>query len=404
MKNIVIGQSGGPTAAINATLAGVLLKSLEYDEINKIYGMKNGIEGFLSENFVDFSNLIAEGLDINKLITTPAASLGSCRYKLPKDENSEEYKNIFKICEKYNISYFFYIGGNDSMDTIHKLSNLASQMNSDIKFIGIPKTIDNDLPETDHTPGYGSAAKYVATSVLETVYDASVYDRPSVTIIEIMGRHSGWLTAASALAKSKNNQSAPQLIYLPEVAFCKKKFINDIKKLSENTKNIIVAVSEGVRDENNMFLCEDDSCTVDAFGHKQLSGCGKYLENLVKSELGFKARSIELSTLQRSAGHLLSKTDIDESVKIGQKALEYALDGHTGKMVVFKRKSTVPYDIHIVIEDIAKIANIERKLPPNFINEEKNGVTQDFIDYVTPLVSGELYPSYDNGLPVYIYF
>lgn len=400
MGNIVIGQSGGPTAAINSSLAGAVSYAMKKCDFENVYGMKNGIKGFLEGNLINLGDILDDDkIEILKL--TPSAYLGSCRYKLPEDTSADEYGRIFDICEKYDIDCFLYIGGNDSMDTILKLSRAGEKRGSKVKFIGVPKTIDNDLPYTDHTPGFGSAAKYVATVVLETAYDVSVYDVKSVTIIEIMGRHAGWLTAASALARC--GKSAPHLIYLPEVPFSKEKFVSDIKKAAETENNIVVAVSEGVRGEDGRFICESyNNGTVDGFGHTQLSGSGKVLERIVKEEIGCKVRSIELNTVQRSSAHLLSKSDVDEAFGAGEKAVEFAYNGESGKMVAFKRNSNAPYQIEMVAEDIAKIANQECMLPQEFINSEGNGITQKFMAYITPLVTGEIYPKYENGIPQYI--
>lgn len=403
MKNLIIGQSGGPTAAINSSLAGAIYEALKSSEIDKVYGMEHGIAGMLRGDITDLTGYFSQKKNIERLKLTPSAFLGSCRYKLPNDYSDECYDKIFELCQKNDIAYFLYIGGNDSMDTIMKLSHVGKERNSDICFVGVPKTIDNDLPEIDHTPGYGSAAKFVATSVMETAHDASVYDVKSVTIIEIMGRNAGWLVGASALAKRANNGFAPHLIYFPEIPFSKDKFISDVKEQLKSVKNVIVAISEGIKDENGNLVCDvfgDD--TVDCFGHKALSGSGKVLENIIKQELGCKVRSIEINTLQRSAAHLLSKTDIDEAFAIGQKAAELALGGQNGKMVSVRRLSSVPYAVELTAADIEKIANTENCVPREFINADGTGVTDLFMEYVTPLVQGEIYPNYENGVPKYI--
>ncbi len=317
--NVIVGQSGGPTAAINSSLAGVIYGAYKNEKIDKVYGMVNGIAGFLDEKITELNEIAENEEKLELLKKTPAAYLGSCRFKLPK-ENGDVYDKIFSLLEKYNIKYFFYIGGNDSMDTVSKLSDMASLRNSDIRFIGVPKTIDNDLPATDHTPGFGSAAKYIGATVREISADSSVYNVQSVTIIEIMGRDAGWLTGASVLAKYKG--LGPDLIYLPERKFSFEKFYNDIKEISKVKKNIIVAVSEGIRLEDGTYVCESASSgAVDTFGHKYLGGTAKVLENFIREKFGFKARGVELNVPQRCAGHFLSKTDIDESFIIGKTAV-----------------------------------------------------------------------------------
>lgn len=400
MKNLLVAQSGGPTAAINATLAGVIQGGLEAPGIDKIYGAVHGIEGVFRDRVIELNDI-----DLEILKQTPSAYLGSCRNKLPEiDSNPAVFREIFSWFEKMNIGYFLYIGGNDSMDTVCKLSDYAKLYGQDVKVIGVPKTIDNDLDHTDHTPGFGSAAKYIATSIAEITKDSQVYFLKSVTIIEIMGRHAGWLTAASALARNEHRK-APHLVYLPEVSFSEEQFLSDIRQQFENgVTNVIVAVSEGIRDKNGKFICEDEkNVTLDAFGHKNLSGVGKILENLVKSEIGCKVRSIELNVCQRCAGHLLSKTDIEESFAIGKEGVVTAVKGVTGEMMVFKRLSTKPYKIAIESVDIHKSANVEKIVPQKYI-VNGNDVTSELIDELRPLILGEVPVSYrEDGLPVYLH-
>lgn len=404
MKIAVIGQSGGPTSAINATLAGVISGCLS-DGFDKIYGMRNGIEGFLNEEFIDlkeyFDSPECEALE--SLSHTPAAALGSCRKKINSDELCAR---MFEIFEKYSINYFFYIGGNDSMDAVSKLTDYAKRHDkSGVHFVGVPKTIDNDLVLTDHTPGFGSAAKYIATSCQELVRDCSVYKVPAVTIIEIMGRDAGWLTTSSALSKAICGEGV-DLIYLPEVHFCKEKFIDDINSLlaSGEKPYILVAVSEGIRDKDGKYVAEDAmSGAVDSFGHKYLAGTGKYLENLVRDRIGCKVRSIELNLLQRCASHVASKCDIDESRLVGKSAVEFASrDGLSGVMAAFVRDG----DYHVSVSpfDVCEIANKVKCVPREYINDKGNGVTDECIKYLLPLIQGELDIKYENGIPVHFKF
>ena len=400
-KNAIVGQSGGPTAVINASLYGVVYEALNREDvIGTIYGMINGIEGFLNENMMDMKPLEANG-ELELIKTTPGSYLGSCRYKLPEDLTDAVYPQLFEKFEKYNIGYFFYIGGNDSMDTVRKLSSYSETVNSEIRFIGIPKTIDNDLVLTDHTPGFGSAAKYVASTVREIAIDASVYDnKKSVTIVEIMGRHAGWLTAASALARNGYN-TAPHLIYLPEVPFDKEDFLLDVKRMLFERNNVIVAVSEGIRDASGNYISASES-SVDTFGHSQLSGAGKTLEFLVKEKLGVKVRSVEVNVLQRCAAHLASKTDLDEAFTLGQKAVALSEEGVTASMVTIRRISDSPYEIAYEHAEIRHIANEAKSIPREWINDAGNDVTQPLIDYLSPLILGEVPVKYENGIPVYM--
>lgn len=403
MKNLVIGQSGGPTAVINASLYGAVKAFKESGTDGHVLGMINGIEGFLADHVMDLStDLSDEELELLKL--TPAAYLGSCRYKLPADLESEVYPAIFDNFREMNIGYFLYVGGNDSMDTVDKLSRYAEKIGSDVKFIGIPKTIDNDLVLTDHTPGFGSAAKYVASTVREIAIDASVYDnKKSVTIVEIMGRHAGWLTAASVLARKFENDN-PVLIYLPESAFNTDTFIEDVKKALEHTSNLVVCVSEGINDGNGTFICELASDVgVDTFGHKMLTGSGKYLENLVKEKLGVKVRSIELNVNQRCSSSMISATDQEEAIQAGISGVHFALDGITGKMIAFHRTEGADYSINYVPEDVNLICNQEKTVPPEWITGNGSDIGQAFIDYALPLIQGIVNVPEENGLPKFAY-
>ncbi len=401
-KNVLVAQSGGPTVAINASLAGVIEGVLNTDEYDTIYGSIYGILGILQNNLMNLSDKLLEQehfLDILKV--SPAMYLGSCRYKLPDyEEDDATYTFIFNQFKKYNIGAFFYIGGNDSMDTVLKLSHYGKQIGSDIRIIGIPKTIDNDLCVTDHTPGFGSAAKYVATSVLEVAHDTFIYSVPSVTILEIMGRDAGWLTAASALARNEYN-TAPHLIYLPETAFDKNQFVADVKAQLDKRNNVIVAVSEGIRDENGNYISASTAKN-DQFGHSQLSGTGKCLEYLVKEEINVKCRSIEINVLQRAAAHCASLTDLDEAAALGRQAVIEASKGNTKCMMTLHRISNSPYTCTIEYADIDNIANEAKSIPREWINEAGNDITPALYEYLAPLILGEPVIQHKNGLPVYL--
>lgn len=403
--NAVIGQSGGPTSAINSTLAGAIKGCLENPDIEKIYGMKNGIEGLLNEEFIYINQYFTSSEDktLDLLATTPAAALGSCRKKI-KDE--ETIKQIFSILEKYGIRYFFYIGGNDSMDTIKKLSEYASANDVyEVNFIGIPKTIDNDLVLTDHTPGYGCAAKFIAVSMQEIMRDVAVYTTKAVTIVEIMGRDAGWLTGAAALTKHISGVG-PELIYLPEIDFSEEKFLTSVQDKLKANPTLVVAVSEGIRTKDGKYVAESAMIgSTDNFGHTQLGGTGKYLENLVRNKIGCKVRSIELNILQRCASHICSGTDINESIEIGRAAVRFAHEGESGKMIVVRRKpDSDKYIAEIGIENVSEIANIVKKVPKSFINETEDGVTESFIEYMLPLIQKEVPQKYEDGLPVHFKF
>ncbi len=404
-KNIIVGQSGGPTAVINSSLYGVVTEGLRNkDKVDRVYGMVNGIEGFLKGNIIDFEKDLSEA-DIELLTTTPAAYLGSCRYKLPDSIEDPVYPKLFEKFEELNIGYFFYIGGNDSMDTVSKLSRYAKKVDSDIRFIGEPKTIDNDLVLTDHTPGFGSAARYVATTVREIILDANVYDTKSITIVEVMGRHAGWLTAASVLAR-KHVGDNPLLIYLPEVAFDLEKFISQVEAALEKVNNLVVCISEGIKDKDNVFLSEyeDESVEVDKFGHKMLSGSGKYLEKVCKKRLGVKVRSVELNVCQRCSSTMMSDTDRKEAIMAGEFGVRAALEGETGKMVSFVRKSDDPYELTCGLEDVNEICNKEKPVPVEWITNDGSDISDDFIRYAKPLIKGTVeVPLGSDGLLKYIY-
>ena len=398
--NCIIGQSGGPTAAINASLSGVLQGILENDLYNKVYGMVNGIEGLLQGKYLDLSERFQTLEQLDQLTHTPSMYLGSCRFKLPTCEHSEViYRDLFRFFETHDIQTVFYIGGNDSMDTVLKLSDYAKAHHYDVNVIGIPKTIDNDLPITDHTPGFGSAAKFVATSILEIAHDTYIYNIPSVTIVEIMGRNAGWLTASAALARN-GYSTAPDLIYLPEATFDKDRFIEDVKAIKATRKNVIVAVSEGIKDVEGQYISAS-SGAVDSFGHKQLCGVGKTLENLLKAELGCKVRSIELNVLQRAGGHIASLTDLEEAVMIGKTAAALGIQGETAKMVCYKRVQNKPYQVETFAYDIHSIANGEKMIPLEWINEAQNNVTPELVDYLMPLIQGEVSLGFASGIPNY---
>ena len=401
-KNCMVAQSGGPTVAINASLAGVIKGVMDSDQYDTIYGSLNGITGILNNNLMDLSSLMKENdAYLDRLTVTPAMFLGSCRYKLPDylDDDSS-YVFIFKQFKTYEVEAFFYIGGNDSMDTVLKLSEYGKKIGSNVRIIGIPKTIDNDLCETDHTPGFGSAAKYIASSLLEIAHDTFIYSVKSVTIVEIMGRDAGWLTAASALARNEYN-TAPHLIYLPEVPFDTDDFLLDIKRLLFERNNVIIAVSEGIRDVSGNYISSSEH-SVDTFGHSQLSGAGKTLEFLVKEKLGVKVRSVEINVLQRCAAHLSSKTDLDESFALGKKAVALSEEGVTASMVTLKRTSDMPYHVEYTYAPITGIANEAKSIPPEWISDAGNDIKQPLLDYLRPLIQGEVDLSYQNGIPVYM--
>lgn len=402
-KNILVGQSGGPTAVINASLYGVIAEGLKHpEEIGTVYGMINGIEGFLHDAYMNLSDELTKE-DLELLKQTPAAYLGSCRYKLPEDLSSHCYSLIFHKLEQLNIGYFLYIGGNDSMDTVSKLSRCGKGLKSPIRFIGIPKTIDNDLIGTDHTPGYGSAAKYVASTVREMVLDASVYHQKAVTIIELMGRHAGWITAASVLARKEAGDN-PLLIYLPESNFDLEQFACDVKAALDRQSSVVVCVSEGISDKNGTFICEyDNAAQTDSFGHKMLTGSGKVLESFIRSRFGVKVRSVELNISQRCSGMVLSRTDMEESAAAGAFGVQEALAGATGQMVALERDSIAPYHIRFQMKDVVQICNQEKKFPLEWITNHGRDISPEYASYALPLISGEVPRRMENGLPVYLY-
>ncbi len=397
--NVIVGQSGGPTAVINSSLAGVF-KTAKDRGAKKVYGMCHGIKGLLDKQYIDLSDKLNSTMAIDLLKRTPSSYLGSCRYKLPEiKDDRETYDKIFQILNELEIKYFFYIGGNDSMDTIKKLSDYAIVSGSDIKFMGVPKTIDNDLAITDHTPGYGSAAKFIAATMKEIIRDGLVYDYPAITVVEIMGRNAGWLTAAAALAKSDDCEGV-DLIYLPEKAFDVDHFMKRVKELAAKGKSLVIAVSEGVKVADGRYVFELDNHVemIDAFGHKQMSGTAKFLSNKIASELGLKSRAIELSTLQRCAAHMSSRTDITEAYNVGGAAVKAAFEGETGKVVVLKRVSDDPYMCITETGDVHKIANVEKKVPLEWITDD-DYVTDELVHYIRPLIQAELSPIMIDGLP-----
>lgn len=423
-KKVLVAQSGGPTVAINASLAGVIAGVAQSGDY-EVFGAANGIKGVLDENFINLSEFredVKNGKEsvseikisqpdgtfdtwspksmIDRLAITPSMYLGSCRYKLPSvEEGAEVYEKIFSILDKNDIGMFFYIGGNDSMDTVNKLSTYGRSIDSDIRFAGVPKSIDNDLPVTDHTPGYGSAAKYIAASMAEMAHDVKIYDIPCVTIVELMGRNAGWLTAAAALARNEFNEM-PQLVYLPEVDFDKERFMEDVKKELKKFNCVMVAVSEGIHDREGNYI---SAGTSDVFGHNQLGGAAKALEILVKDKIGIKCRSVEINIMQRCAAHVASATDIREAFELGVSAVKYAVAGNSGFIPVLKRVSEKPYRYDIEYIELGCIANIEKKVPVEWINKEQNDVTKEITDYIKPLIRGEIEVPYKDGIPDYLW-
>ncbi len=398
--NVIVGQSGGPTAVINSSLAGVYKTAIDRGA-RKVYGMLHGVQGLLEERVVDLSQHITSDLDIDLLKRTPSSFLGSCRYKLPEiKDGTELYDKIFKILEKLEIEYFFYIGGNDSMDTIKKLSDYALLNGSQIRFMGVPKTIDNDLAVTDHTPGFGSAAKYIASITKEVIRDGLVYDQENVTLLEIMGRNAGWLTGAAALAVGEDCEG-PDMLFLPEITVDVEHFMKKVTDLQKEKKSVVVAISEGVKIADGRYVCEltDNIDYVDAFGHKQLTGTSRYLAGRISKEMGCKTRAIEFNSLQRCASHIVGRVDITEAFQVGGAAVKAAFEGETGKMIILKRVSDDPYICITDIYDVHKIANVEKKVPREWINEAGDYVTQDFVNYVRPLIQAELTPMMVDGLP-----
>ncbi len=399
--NIAVAQSGGPTVAINASLVGVVREARRHAEIDTVFGSPNGIEGFIKNRLVNLNERMPDEESLDLVRTTPSTVLGSCRYKLPSvEENETVYKAVLDCLESNNIRAFFYIGGNDSMDTVMKLSQYFAKLGKDIRVIGIPKTIDNDLCHTDHTPGFGSAAKYLTTTLQEIVRDSAVYSVSAVTIVEIMGRNAGWLTASSCLLH-RNGETAPHLIYLPEAPFTVQKFLDDIRKMQKTHRSVIVAVSEGIEIPEDEAGGNFRSGATDNFGHRYLSGIGKCLEEIVRKEIGCKVRSIELNVMQRCASHIASLTDLDEAEAIGAAGVNAALEGVTGKMMCFERVSNDPYTVTYTTAPVDEVANHEKKFPAEWINEDGNGILPPAEDYFLPLIAGESYPKMKNGMPVH---
>ena len=393
----LFGQSGGPTSVINSSALGVLETALGEDCITAVYGCAHGIKGILNDCLYDISQ--EDKKELSLLRYTPSSALGSCRYKL-KDSSVDDtdYKRILEIFQKYNIRYFFYNGGNDSMDTCNKVSKYLMSQGYECRIMGVPKTIDNDLFGTDHCPGFGSAAKYIATSCMEIYQDANVYDTGTVVIVEIMGRNAGWLTAASALASHMGG--GPDLIYLPEQPFDLEAAMAQIKEVYDRRNNCLVALSEGITDKNGKFIAEyGQDVATDAFGHKQMGGAGAFVANEVKSRFGYKVRSIELSLLQRCAAHSASLTDIEEAYQAGKTAVELAVSGVTDKMVAFERKEGAEYQLEMKPVPLDIVANTEKKVPTQWIKPDHTGLTDDFIAYALPLIQGETQLPYENGLP-----
>jgi len=402
-KNILVGQSGGPTAVINASLYGIIKEAAAHcDKVGHVYGMINGIEGFLSGHVMDLSAELSDE-DLELLRLTPAAYLGSCRYKLPENLDASVYTLLFEKFEQLNIGAVFYIGGNDSMDTADKLSRWAANNHKDISFIGVPKTIDNDLPVTDHTPGYGSAARYVASTVREIVLDASVYQQPAVTIVELMGRHAGWVTAASSLARKFEGDN-PLLIYMPEAPFEMESFFTDLENALSKSTAVVVCVSEGIRDASGKFICEySTEAQLDTFGHKMLTGCGKLLESYVRNRFGVKVRSVELNVNQRCSSLLASLTDINEADMAGRTAVKCALEGVTGKMITFNRTDNNEYSLEYGLVDVCDVCNKEKPFPAEWITGNNNDISPEFAKYALPLIKGVPEHVFEDGVPKYLY-
>ena len=406
MKNLIVGQSGGPTSVINGTLAGIYYEAKKVG-FNKVYGMVNGIEGLLNDQIVDLDDYFKDKKNLELLKRTPSSFLETCRFKLGSiEEHEDTYEKIFKILDKHSIDSLIYIGGNDSMDTVESLSDYALAKNKKQNFIGVPKTIDNDLPITDHCPGFGSACKYIATTLREIIQDNNCYGstKPTVAVVEIMGRHAGWLTSASALAKDETGEGV-DAIYLPEIPFDIETFVSETKELLKKKSSIVIAVSEGIKTKDDQFICEltDSNLLVDSFGHKELAGCAEILCKILKKELNVKTRAITLSTLQRAAAHLASKTDLDEAYHCGMKGALLAYKGESGKMVIMDRVSNKPYKIkYKVFDDIHKIANIEKKIPLEWIDVDNNYVKKELVDYIKPLIQGEVKQIYKDGIPQHI--
>ena len=395
----IFGQSGGPTAVINASAYGVIRAALDAEEITKVYGAAHGIRGVLDDKLYVMDE--EDPAELKLLLNTPSSELGSCRYKIADPEKDDtDYKRILEIFKKYNVRYFFYNGGNDSMDTCNKISRYMESVGYECRVMGVPKTIDNDLFGTDHCPGFASAAKYIATSCMEINKDARVYDNGMITVVEIMGRHAGWLAASAALATEFG--SGPDLIYLPELDFDMDKFIADVERIYAANGKVLIAVSEGIHYADGRFVSEAKTSATDGFGHAQLGGLASMLAEILKERTGAKVRGIELSLLQRCGAHLASKTDIDEAFGAGQEAVKQAVSGTTGKMVAFEREYIDgKYHCKMVLLPLESVANFEKKVPVEWINEDGNGLKHEFIDYVLPLIQGEPELPLENSLPRY---
>ncbi|MEE0954460.1 MAG: 6-phosphofructokinase [Eubacterium sp.] len=400
MRNCLIAQSGGPTAAINATLAGILAKNKKAQYFDKAFGARNGIEGVLKQKLLEFDEERTADAFLARLKLTPSMYLGSCRYKIPKEKSDEIYEQIFQTFDTYDIDTFFYIGGNDSMDTVDKLARYGRLHGSRVNVIGLPKTIDNDLVLTDHTPGFGSAAKFVAASMNEICHDAEIYAVKNIVVVEMMGRDSGFLTAASALSKN-SAVSGPDLIYVPEVPFSTDSFVEECRHLLTKKDSVVVAVSEGIRNKNGTYISAAGN-KLDVFGHAQLMGAGKILEGVLKSRLGIKVKSVELNILQRCAAHLSSKTDLDESFGIGSNAVDAAENKESGKMLAIKRISNSPYKTENVLVDVSRVANQVKYMPAQYLTKDYPYVSESFIEYARPLIMGENLIPYENGIPLYL--
>ncbi|MGM9651864.1 MAG: 6-phosphofructokinase [Faecousia sp.] len=397
----IIGQSGGPSAVINASAYGVIKTALESENITTVYGAYHGIVGVLNDQLMIMDE--EDPKELEKLLYTPSSALGSCRYKIADpDEDDTDYKRILEVFRKHNVRYFFYNGGNDSMDTCNKISRYCAKVGYECRVIGVPKTIDNDLYGTDHCPGFASAAKYIATSIMEVSRDSQVYSTGMITIVECMGRHAGWLTAAAALAGLKGD--GPDLIYLPERNFDMDQFIADVKRVYEEKGDCLVAVSEGIHYADGSFVSEAKTSGTDGFGHAQLGGLAARLASVIKAALNVKVRGIELSLLQRCASHCASATDIEESFQSGKRAVEAALSGITGKMVGFRcQRDENGYQCSYELFNLADVANTEKKVPLEWITPDGNHVTDDFIRYCLPLIQGETRQSKVDGLPDFVH-
>ncbi|MGN0672296.1 MAG: 6-phosphofructokinase [Anaerovoracaceae bacterium] len=395
----IFGQSGGPTSVINASAYGVIRAALDAPEITHVYGAEHGIKGVLGDRLFVMEE--EDERELLLLVNTPSSELGSCRYKIADpDVDDTDYKKILEIFKKYDIRYFFYNGGNDSMDTCNKISRYMEKVGYECRVMGVPKTIDNDLVGTDHCPGFASAARYIATSCMEIEKDTKVYDTGTITIVEVMGRHAGWLAASAALAS--NAGAGPDLIYLPEIDFDMDKFLDDVEKTYREKGNAFVVVSEGIHYSDGSFVSEAETSATDGFGHAQLGGLSGYLADIVKEKTGAKVRGIELSLLQRAAAHQASGVDVKEAVLAGRTAVEKAITGETGKMVAFKRDvKNGEYECETFLYPLNEVANAEKKIPAEWINDDGNFVTDDYINYALPLIQGEPVICYENSLPRY---